>query len=145
LADTIEARERGEEAGVEVDDAARKSVKEGGLNHAHEAGENDEVDFRGFEVVRPGLLALGGELSLKGARIDEAGWHAVLRAQLQHLTGRDVAPNANHFGLAEAAFSLGAEDRVGIGAATGTKEGDAHEGKVSPPPLACKRIFDFRL
>jgi hypothetical protein len=43
------------------------------------------------------------------------------------------------------AIGLGAEDRLGVGAATGTKEGDAHDGKVSPPPLVCKRIFDFRL
>jgi hypothetical protein len=40
---------------------------------------------------------------------------------------------------------LGAEDRVGVGAATGTKEGDAHEGKVSAWAVACKRIFEFGL
>jgi hypothetical protein len=40
---------------------------------------------------------------------------------------------------------LGAQDRVGVGAATGTKEGDAHDGKVSAWAVVCKRIFDFRL
>jgi hypothetical protein len=145
LADAIEARERGEEAWVEVDDAACKSIEEGGLDHAHEASEDDEVYFRGLKVVRPDLLALRGELRLEGTGIEEAGRHAVLRAQFKHLAGRDVAPDADYLGLAEAAFGLGAEDGVGIGAATGTKEGDAHDGKVSPPPLACKRIFDFRL
>jgi hypothetical protein len=145
LSDAVEAGECGEEAGVEVDDSAGKSVKQRRLDHAHEAGEDDEVDFHGLKVVSPGLLALGGELSLEGTGIEKAGWHAVLRAQLQHLTGRDVAPESDHLGLAEATFGLGTEDCVGVRAATRTKEGDAHDGKVSAWAIACKRIFEFRL
>jgi hypothetical protein len=131
LTDAIESGEGREEARVEVDDSAGEGFEEGSLNHPHEASEDDEVYLRGLEVVRPGLFALRRELRLKGTGVEEAGGDAVLRAQFEHLAGGDIAPEADHLGLAQATFGLGAEDRVGVGAATGTEEGDAHEGKVS--------------
>ena len=145
LTDAVEAGEGGQEARVEVDDAAGEGVEEGGLDHAHEAREHHQVDLRGLEGVGPGLLAFGRELRLERPRVEEAGGDAVLRAELQHLAGRDVAPDPDYLGLAQPAFGLGAEDRVGVGAATGTEEGDAHDGKVSAGAVACKRIFDFGL
>jgi hypothetical protein len=87
----------------------------------------------------------GANFVLNGPVSREAGGDAVLRAELQHLAAGDVAPESDHLGLAQAAVGLGAEDRVGVGAATGTEEGDAHEGKVPTSLPACKRIFDFNL
>ena len=131
LTDAIKSGEGWEEARVEVDDSAGEGFEEGSLNHPHEASEDDEVYLCGLQGFSPGLFALRGELRLEGAGVEEAGGDAVLRAQFEHLAGGDIAPKTDHLGLAQATFGLGAEDCVGVGAATGTEEGDAHEGKVS--------------
>ena len=118
---------------MEVDDASGERLEQGGLDHAHEAGEHDEVDAGGLQVVGPGLLAFGRELGLERTGIQKPGGDAVLRAELQHLAGRDVAPEADDLGAAETALGLRAEDRLGVGAATGAKEGDAHGSTLSAP------------
>ncbi len=85
------------------------------------------------QVVRPGLLAFGRELGLERTGIQEPGGDAVLRAELQHPAGRDVAPKAHDLGAAQATLGLRAQDRLGVGAATGAKEGDAHGCTLSAP------------
>ena len=70
---------------------------------------------------------------------------AIPGAEGHHPAVDHVAPDAGHPGPAELAFGRGAEDRFGVGAATGTEEGDAHGGKVSPPARSCNRFFEFGL
>ena len=142
LADAIQSRKGRKEAWVQVDDPASESVEQRGFDHAHEAREDDEVDLSGLEVVSPYLFPLGRKLRLKRTGIQKPRRDAILGPQLQHLAGRDVAPQAHHFGLAEATFGLGAEDGIGIGAATGAEEGDAHETDRVGPDLFCKRNFE---
>jgi len=87
LADCVEPRETGEQAGMEVDDFSAECGEERGLDHAHESGEHDEVRVQVADELDVALLGGAFEFGFEGGGIEVSGWDAKARPEGQDAGG----------------------------------------------------------
>jgi len=111
---------------MQVDDLPVKRRQKAGLEHPHETGEHHEISLRGSDGGDEALLALAFELGLERRRIDELRGHAEPRPERENAGSGLVGENRNHARAPELPSLLGSEDGLGVAAATGTKNDDAH-------------------
>ena len=122
----VEAGEGGEEGGVDVEDAVREGLNEGGGEQAEVAGEADEIDAGLVEVGEELLVMLGAFAAggwdgnggiAEGAGVGEAGGV------------RDIGKDNGDFGAGEMAVADGAIDGAEVGTAAGEEDAEtSHEG-----------------
>jgi DNA polymerase III subunit delta' len=83
----FEAGERGEQGGMNIDDAVGEGAEEFAFEDAHEAGEDDEVDLRVLENGDESLFGFFIKLGAEFSGRDEDGFEAVALRE-----GKDAGP-----------------------------------------------------
>ena len=117
----VEAGKRGEQRGVDVEDAIGVRGNKGGGDDAHVAGQADEIGFGFGECGEEGLVAgLGGEAG--GG--DMVGGDAEVASGLQARGGGFIREDDDDFCL-KTAFGDGAVDGEEVGAAAGEEDSEA--------------------
>jgi len=134
----FETGELREERGVDIDDAAGEGFEQRSLDHAHIAGEDDEIDT-GFPQEADGFgLDLGGELGAEAGFADDVRGNSRLLGEGQDARSLDVAEHEDDLGV-ESAGRDGIADRAEVRPFAGTEDAKTkflHSGKGMMPAWA---------
>ena len=90
LRPAVDAGERWEKRGVDVEDAVRKRGEELGLHDAHEASENDSIDAGVLKELDAAVFRGPFELRLPRRAVEVLAGNVVLLRAAQDLRVRDV-------------------------------------------------------
>src|SRR5208337_4521869 len=113
----FEAWERGEERGMDVEDALGKGGYEEGGEEAHVAGQADEIDFV--------FMKDGGDLAVVGFALEAFGGDGAGVGALEALGGGLVADDDGNFGVGDATGGDTVGEGLEVGPATAEEDADA--------------------
>ena len=110
LGPAVDARERGEKRGVDVEDAVRERGEQLGLDDAHEAREHDSVDASALQELDAAVFRRAFQLRLPRRAVEVLAGNAVLLRTVEDLRVRDVREDEAYVCIKRARF-----DRVDDG------------------------------
>ena len=129
LALRVHAREGGEQGRVDVDDPLREGGEEVLAEHAHEAGQHDQVDLVRPQRAHERAIEAGPRRVV--AVVDHEGGQARGARARQGRALGDVGPDDGEARRAELAPPAAIDERLQVGAAAGDQDADVHRGANS--------------
>lgn len=139
----VETRIGGEEGRVNVEDAVGERREEGAFHKAHESGEADKLRSGGAQGLGRFLLCLGGEFRAESPAVDETGGNIGVGRPLENEALRVVGEDQSDFGL-EGPGADGVEDRLHVGAGTGTEDAESEHGAGWTIGFEAARLWRIR-